>query len=65
VVTQPGKHDWPFAARAFAAGLPWLASRLGTPGVPVVPLPALPPDPPPVPPPGRPHSTPNLQAAAK
>lgn len=31
VVTQPGKHDWPFAAHAFAAALPWLAGRLGTP----------------------------------
>ena len=25
VVSQPGKHDWPFAAHAFAAALPWLA----------------------------------------
>lgn len=33
VVPQPGKHDWPFADRAFAAALPWLAGRLGTPGV--------------------------------
>lgn len=33
VVTQPGKHDWPFAAQAFDASLPWLASALGTPGV--------------------------------
>jgi S-formylglutathione hydrolase FrmB len=31
VVTQPGKHDWPFAAQAFEASLPWLASTLGTP----------------------------------
>ena len=31
VVTQPGRHDWPFAARAFAASLPWLAAALGTP----------------------------------
>jgi len=31
VVTQPGKHDWPFAAQAFAASLPWLASTLGLP----------------------------------
>ena len=37
VVTQPGKHDWPFAAHAFAAALPWLAGQLGTPGC--VPLP--------------------------
>ena len=33
VVTQPGKHDWPFAANAFATALPWLAGQLGTPGV--------------------------------
>jgi S-formylglutathione hydrolase FrmB len=33
VVPQPGKHDWPFADRVFAAALPWLAGRLGTPGV--------------------------------
>jgi S-formylglutathione hydrolase FrmB len=40
VLPQPGKHDWPFADRAFAAALPWLAGRLGTPGVPRTPLPA-------------------------
>ncbi|SPM29646.1 hypothetical protein MTAB308_3138, partial [Mycobacterium terramassiliense] len=39
VVTQPGRHDWPFAAQAFAASLPWLAGTLGTPGVEPVPLP--------------------------
>jgi S-formylglutathione hydrolase FrmB len=39
VVTQPGKHDWPFAAQAFGAALPWLASALGTPNVEPVPLP--------------------------
>ncbi len=39
VVTQPGKHDWPFAAQAFAASLPWLASTLGTPSVEPVRLP--------------------------
>jgi S-formylglutathione hydrolase FrmB len=42
VVSQPGKHDWPFASQAFAAALPWLAGRLGTPGVPVTPLPGKP-----------------------
>jgi S-formylglutathione hydrolase FrmB len=43
VVMQPGKHDWPFADRAFAAALPWLAGQVGTPGVPVQRLPgALP-----------------------
>jgi S-formylglutathione hydrolase FrmB len=40
VLPQPGKHDWPFADRAFAAALPWLAGRLGTPGVTRIPLPA-------------------------
>jgi S-formylglutathione hydrolase FrmB len=44
VVTQPGRHDWPFAAHAFADALPWLAGRLGTPGVPRVPLPGLKPE---------------------
>lgn len=39
VVTQPGKHDWPFAAQAFATALPWLASTLGTPNVEPVQLP--------------------------
>ncbi len=39
VVTQPGKHDWPFAAQAFDASLPWLASTLGTPEVEPVQLP--------------------------
>lgn len=39
VVSQAGKHDWPFAARAFAAALPWLAGQIGTPGVPRIPLP--------------------------
>jgi S-formylglutathione hydrolase FrmB len=38
VIAQPGKHDWPFAARAFASALPWLAGAIGTPGVPAVPL---------------------------
>ncbi len=33
VVDLPGRHDWPSAATAFAATLPWLAGRLGTPGV--------------------------------
>jgi S-formylglutathione hydrolase FrmB len=39
VLPQPGKHDWPFADRVFAAALPWLAGQLGTPGVPRVALP--------------------------
>ena len=33
VISQPGKHDWPFAAQAFTAALPWLAGQVGTPGV--------------------------------
>ncbi len=39
VVSQPGKHDWPFASNAFAAALPWLASAVGTPGAAPVSLP--------------------------
>ena len=39
VVPGSGRHDWPFASRAFAAALPWLAGQLGTPGVPRAPLP--------------------------
>ncbi len=39
VVAQPGKHDWPFAAEAFAASLPWLAAALGTPDTEPVQLP--------------------------
>jgi S-formylglutathione hydrolase FrmB len=54
VVAQPGKHDWPFAAHAFAAALPWLAGRIGTPDVPPQPFPV-----PPAP------AGPTLQAAAK
>ena len=36
VVASPGRHDWPFAAAAFADALPWLAGQLSTPGVPRV-----------------------------
>jgi S-formylglutathione hydrolase FrmB len=61
VVTQPGKHDWPFAAHAFAAALPWMAGQLGTPGLAAIPLPAPPPAGQPLPPAAPPH----LQAAAK
>jgi S-formylglutathione hydrolase FrmB len=39
VVPQPGKHDWPFADRAFAAALPWLAGQLGTPAIPRIAFP--------------------------
>lgn len=41
VITEPGRHDWPFAGRAFASALPWLAGRLGTPGVQPVGFPNL------------------------
>ena len=30
ILPQPGKHDWPFAARALASALPWLAGQIGT-----------------------------------
>jgi S-formylglutathione hydrolase FrmB len=59
VVPQPGKHDWPFAASAFATALPWLAGQIGTPGVPQIPLPA----PAPVSPPS--DSTQRAQAAGR
>jgi S-formylglutathione hydrolase FrmB len=39
VISQPGKHDWPFAAGAFKAALPWLAGVIGTPNVARIPLP--------------------------
>jgi S-formylglutathione hydrolase FrmB len=65
VVAQPGKHDWPFAARAFAAALPWMAGQLGTPGLAALPLPAPPPPLQPLPPPAPSQSAPHLQAAAK
>jgi S-formylglutathione hydrolase FrmB len=68
VVMQPGKHDWPFAAHAFAVGLPWLAGQLGTPGAAVVALPAsthTATTSPPRPPTAPSHSKQNLQAAGK
>jgi S-formylglutathione hydrolase FrmB len=65
VVTQPGKHDWPFAAHAFAAALPWMAGQLGTPGLRAIPLPAPPPPAQPLPPPVPPQSAPHLQAASR
>jgi S-formylglutathione hydrolase FrmB len=65
VVTRPGKHDWPFAAHAFAAALPWLAGQLGTPGLPAIPLPGPPPTAQSLPPTALPQSAPHLQAAAK
>ena len=40
VMAQAGKHDWPFAARAFSDALPWLAGQIHTPGVPEIGFPA-------------------------
>ncbi|MDO3110280.1 alpha/beta hydrolase [Mycobacteroides abscessus] len=45
VSAQPGRHDWPFAAQAFDAALPWLAGRLGVPQAARIPLPGLTPEP--------------------
>ncbi|HXY63088.1 MAG TPA: alpha/beta hydrolase-fold protein [Mycobacterium sp.] len=45
IVAQPGKHDWPFASRAFAKALPWLAGELDTPEVPLIALPTTSPSP--------------------
>jgi S-formylglutathione hydrolase FrmB len=39
VKAEPGKHDFPSASTIFAETLPWLAGRLGTPGVPRISLP--------------------------
>ncbi|GAB7072060.1 esterase family protein [Mycobacterium hodleri] len=39
VTSVPGRHDWPFAGRAFAEVLPWLAGQLDTPQALPVPLP--------------------------
>ncbi|WP_263994865.1 alpha/beta hydrolase [Mycobacterium yunnanensis] len=39
VVPAADGHDFGAAGRAFAAALPWLAGRLGTPSAPAVPLP--------------------------
>lgn len=36
VVPEPGGHDFPSAVKMFRMALPWLAGRLGTPGVPAV-----------------------------
>lgn len=52
VIAQPGKHDWPFAGRAFTTALPWLAGQVGTPSVARIPLPSL--SSPAVPPPAAP-----------
>ena len=46
VVPAGGKHDWPFAAKAFASALPWLAWQIDTPDAAEVALPgtSTPPD---------------------
>ncbi|MCV7193866.1 esterase family protein [Mycolicibacterium brumae] len=41
----PGKHDWTFAGAGFDRALPWLAGRLGTPGLPEVAPPGTAPQP--------------------
>lgn len=45
VVAEAGRHDWPFAGRAFASALPWLAGQLQTPEVTGLPFPAPTPSP--------------------
>jgi S-formylglutathione hydrolase FrmB len=42
VTGQDGRHDWSTAASVFAAALPWLAGRLGTPTVAATSLPGAP-----------------------
>jgi hypothetical protein len=34
IIAVVGKHDWPYAAVAFATALPWLAAQVGTAGSP-------------------------------
>jgi S-formylglutathione hydrolase FrmB len=43
VVGKPGKHDFSSGASAFAAALPWLAGKIGTPGAPKIAMPGAPP----------------------
>jgi hypothetical protein len=42
VVPKPGKHDHSTAGVIFASALPWLAGKIGTPGVPKEFLPGAP-----------------------
>ena len=42
VSSYSGAHDFPSAANGLAAALPWLAGKIGTPGVPGQPLPGAP-----------------------
>jgi S-formylglutathione hydrolase FrmB len=41
VMPVPGKHKWQVGAKVFADALPWLAGRLGTPGVAAIALPGV------------------------
>ena len=43
VVGHPGGHTFQDAGEIFASALPWLAGKLGTPGIPAIPLPGAPP----------------------
>jgi S-formylglutathione hydrolase FrmB len=43
VSSYAGSHDFPSAADGLAAALPWLAGKIGTPGVPTDQLPGAPP----------------------
>jgi len=43
VSSYSGSHDFPSAANGLADALPWLAGKIGTPGVPRDPLPGAPP----------------------
>ncbi len=42
VISTNASHDFAGAGKAFAAALPWLAGRIGTPGVHPIPLPGAP-----------------------
>ena len=54
VISQPGWHDWPFAALAFDTALPWLAGQCrATPLAPRITLPGL-----------APEHSPTIQAAS-
>jgi len=44
VTSYVGEHSFPAAARGMADALPWLAGRIGTPGVPRISLPGAPGD---------------------
>ena len=41
IMALSGRHDWPFAGRAFAQTLPWLAGQLGTPDAPRIRMPGV------------------------